>query len=65
MCLVNRWVVYILNFENISIRSSLMKERRMPVTGQDLKSAAKMIKGKDRLWYKWLCMLGLHSLGNT
>lgn len=52
MSLVNKWVVYILNSENSSIPSSLTKGRRMSVIGEDLKSAAKMIKDKDRLWYK-------------
>lgn len=45
-------VVYILNSENSSTPSSLMKERRMSVIGEDLKSAAKMMKDKDRHWYK-------------
>lgn len=39
-------------FENSSTPSSLMKERRISVLGEDLKSAAKMIKDKDRLLYK-------------
>lgn len=51
MSLVNRWVVYILNFENNSTPSSIM-EMRMSEIGEDLKSVAKMIKDKDRIWYK-------------
>lgn len=52
MSLVNRWVVYILNFENNFTPSSIMKEMRMSAIGEDLKSVAKMIKDKDRIWYK-------------
>lgn len=62
MSLVNKWVVYILSSENRSTPSSFMKERRMSVTGEHLKSAAEMIKDKDRLCYKSFCMLELHSL---
>lgn len=65
MSLVNMWVVYILNFENSSTPSSLMKERRMSVIGEVLKSVTKTIKDKDRLWYKLLRMLGLHHLGKV
>lgn len=49
---VNRWFTYILNLENSSTPSSLRKERRMPVIGEDQKRAAKMIKDNKRLWYE-------------
>lgn len=46
---VNRWFIYILNLENSSTPSSLGKERRMRVIGEDQQRAAKMIKDNERL----------------